>query len=201
LRLELGPTAHARCELAPIRRYSSAIFAAPAVSPRSIAAISFAMMFANRLLRSGEVREQRHEVANAVAHGVDEEQHDLIPRKRCDGDVELEIEIEQVRRAGGLLGFVGERTQLGEPVFVLAGASGSEPSELAAKDPTKLEEIADQLGLTAAERQQVLDELDAAGLHEVLDPCAVALANPHEALMFELLERFPQRRAIDTQAL
>ena len=86
-------------------------------------------------------------------------------------------------------------------VAILARARRGEPRELAAEDPAELEQVADQLGLAAGERQQVLDQLDAAGLHEVLDAGAVALADPHEPEVLELLERLAQRRAVDPQPL
>src|SRR5205823_5314484 len=76
-----------------------------------------------------------------------------------------------------------------------------EARELASEDAAELEQVADQLGLAAAEWQQVLHELDAAGLHEVLDARAIALADPDEAEVLELLERLAQRRAIDAQPL
>jgi hypothetical protein len=38
----------------------------------------------------------------------------------------------------------------------------------------------------------VLDQLDAAGLHEVSDARSVALANAHQPEMLELLERLAQ---------
>ena len=124
-----------------------------------------------------------------------------LPRHRGERDVELEVEVEQLGGAGRAVGLVGERAQLGEPSLSFARARGGEARELAAEDPAELEEVADQLGLATGERQQVLDQLDAAGLHEVLDARAVALADPHEAEVLELLQRLAQRRAVDAQPL
>ena len=87
------------------------------------------------------------------------------------------------------------------PSRSLPRASRGEPGDLAAEDAAELEQVADQLGLAAGERQQVLDELDAAGLHEVLDARAVALADPDQPEVLELLEGLAQRRAVDAQAL
>src|SRR5262249_45050155 len=76
-----------------------------------------------------------------------------------------------------------------------------EPRDLAAEDAAELEQVADQLRLAAAERQEMLDQLDAAGLHEVLHARTVALADANEPEMLELLQRFSQRRAIDAKSL
>ena len=44
--------------------------------------------------------------------------------------------------------------------------------------------------IATGERKQVLHQLDSAGLHEVRDPGAVALTDPDQPEVLELLERF-----------
>src|SRR5690242_7371687 len=46
----------------------------------------------------------------------------------------------------------------------------------------------------------MLDQLDPTGLHEVLNAGTIALPDPDEPEMLELLEGFSERRAVDAQA-
>ena len=158
-------------------------------------------MLAHRIARAREVREQRHEAPHAVAHRVDEEQHDLVAAELRQGDVEVEVELEQLDRVRDLVRAIGERLELRDTLAITGGPRRAEPRDLAPEDPPEFEEIADQLGLAARERQQVLDQLDPSGLHEVLDPGAVALADADEPEVLELLQRLAEGRTVDPQAL
>ena len=102
LRLELGLSRrHRRGELGA---EAQVVVGDPAggcwTSPFSIAAISSRWCLRTLSPRRREVREQRHEAAHAVAHRVDQQQHDLVARQLRDRDVEVEVELEQLERAG-----------------------------------------------------------------------------------------------------
>ena len=161
-----------------------------------------ALVTADLLGRRVEAGEEGRVGIDRAADAVEEQQQHAVLRGRGELDVEVEVVAEQRHRVE--VGRVVARGELAQAIERLGrAAQRGQPAALLAEGHAELEHLAEQrhVGRLAAAQEQVRDQLDPRGAHEVGDAGAVALPRAHEADELERLDGLAQGAAVHAEAL
>jgi len=117
------------------------------------------------------------------------------------GQCDVELKVLEEHTAGVEIRLRSSLCDQSQPVdVVFLGPLSGHHHHLVAEKSSKLEDIANDVGKrVVGERNQVRNQVETSGLHEVLDPCAIALPNADQPQMFKFFKRFPQRCPVDSE--